>query len=99
MTSSADTVISTENTCGEDMVCVFPLFLPFLQNRMVKQITNTCNGYALCHGLFSLSYKRSLQLQLPQKNADILIRALVLHMNSSSMIIFFRLIALDHQSQ
>lgn len=70
MTSSADTVISTSNTYGEDIACFLLSLLDSLStNSLVKQITNICNRCALHHDLFSSSNKKSAQL--PQKNAEI----------------------------
>lgn len=70
MTSSADTVISTRNTYGDDIGCfLLSLLATLLTNSLVKQITNICNGCALHHDLFSSSNKKSLQLL--QKNAEI----------------------------
>lgn len=60
MTSSADTVISTSNTYGEDIACfLLSLLASWSTNSLVKQITNICNGCALHHDLFSSSNKKS----------------------------------------
>lgn len=96
MTSPADTVSGTRNTCGANTGCsLLSLLARLSTNSLVKQITSICNGRALHHDLFSSSNQKSLQL--PHKNAEpFSFGTPELNVNSSGVTTFFTLFALSH---